>query len=487
MKSITNLWEKTKNVYQDIHKMSKVSELIDYITLQSIEKAAFLLLTIWVLSPLAVMFYNFTIKDMDKSCLIFKQYPESIYWYEILQTIGFLGCILSIIVFAKSILEAKTKKLSVKQYIKNNLFIMFLFFMLFWSILSCVASDNIDISLNGTLYRNDGLITYFAYCGIFCCGYVIRNKRVVQYILELLTISAGVLSVLMLINSKTLNNIFGLTADSSIFNQFNHFAYYLCMSIMCELILFITEKKSTLKLSLRISIFAVIVAALVKNGSLGPYIAVVAGLVSSVILIIKLDKKILKRILVAIGVFIGVTLIMNVSNSHTFSDIKTLERDVYKIASKSSDAGNAGTGRWVLWTNGVRFITEKPIFGYGPDNLGDQYAKVKIGTDRPHNEIIQFAASLGIPAALFYIIAIATHFMVFIKQRKQVSRLQIAILCTLIAYLTSSMFGNTMYYTSPFFFMLLGMSSGMQKLVEEKRAELYIVNEIKFNQKEMAS
>lgn len=466
MKSITNLPEKIKHIYQDIHQMTKVSQLIDYIPMKSIEKVATLLLIIWVLSPIIIMFSNNSIQDVEQSfVLIFKH----TYWYEILQTIGFLGCILNIIVFSKSILKAKNEKLSIKQYLKNNLFLLFLFLMLIWSIFSCVASDNIDISLNGTLYRKEGVITYFTYCGILGCGYVVRNKQFIKRILEFFTLSATALSILMLINSKTLNKLLGLTVHSAVFLQFNHFGYYLCMSLMCVLLLFQMEKKSTSKLMFRIAIFAVITAALVENGALGPYLAVIAGLVCSVILTIWLDKKHLKRILIVVGVFIIVTLIMNVSNGHLYKDIKILGGDISKIANESPDVGKAGTGRWILWMNGLRFIAEKPVFGYGPDNLGYQYAKVNISTDRAHNELIQFAASLGIPAAIFYIIALAAYFIVFLKHKKQVSTLEIGLLCTVIAYLVSSMFGNTMYYTSPFFFMLLGISSGRQKLLDSKK------------------
>lgn len=462
MELIGNICKRIKHIYEDIHKMTKVSELIEYIPSQSIQKVALLLLILWIMSPIAVMLCGLT-QDMNEPTLLFKQYPVSIYWYQILQTIGFLGCILSIIVFSKSILEAKTKNLLVKEYIKNNILTLFLFVMLIWSVFSCLASENIDISFNGTLYRRDGLITYFTYCGIFCCGYIIRNKRFIKYILEFFTITATLLSVLMLINSKYINDLFGLTSDSSVFYQFNHFAYYLCLSLMCSLVLFQTEKKSILKLSIRIAMFAVITAALVKNGSLGPYIAVVFGLIASLILIIRLEKKYLRRILIPLGIFIGVTLVMNISNDHTFSDIKTLETDVFKVVNKSSDVDKAGTGRWILWRNGVRFIGEKPLFGYGPDNLGYQYAKVNVGTDRAHNEIIQYAASLGIPAAIFYIIAIANYYIGFIRNRKLISILEIGMFCAVAAYLVSSMFGNTMYYTSPFFFMILGISAGRQR------------------------
>jgi len=465
LESITNLSKKMKYIYDDIHKMKKVSELIDYIPIKSIEKVATLLLVIWVLSPIIVMFSNCSMQDMEDLDFMFKQIAITTSWYEILQTTGFLGCILGIIIFSKSILKAKTQKISIKQYIKNNLICIFLVLMLFWSIISCLASDNIDISFNGTLYRKEGLVTYFTYYGIFCCGYVVRNKRFIKYILEIFTLVATVLSILTLINSKVLNNFFGLTVNTAVFSQFNHFAYYLCMSLMCALLLFQTEKKSTLKLMFRLTIFAVITSGLVENGALGPYLAVIIGLLFSVILTIWLNKKLLKQTLIAVGIFISITVIMNISNDHTFSDFNTLKGDISKIASEAPDVDSAGTGRWILWMNGLKFISEKPVLGYGPDNLGEQYAKVNISTDRPHNELIQFAASLGIPAAIFYIIAIASYFLVFLKLRKRASTLEIGMLCTVIDYLVSSMFGNTMYYTSPFFFMILGLSAGSQKLL----------------------
>lgn len=480
MKSIINISEKIKNTYKDIHKMTKISELIDYISMQSIEKVAAILLIIWTLSPIIIMFSYTHTQDIEEYFLLTLKH---IYWYQILQTIGFLGCILNIIVFSKSILNAKKERISIKQYLKNNIFSLFLFLMLFWSILSCLISENFEIAFNGTLYRKEGLITYFTYFGILGCGYVIRNKRFIHYIFEFFTLSSTVLSVLMLINSETLNKLFGFSVRSTVFLQFNHLGYYLCMSLMGVLLLFQREKKSIPKMMFRIVIFAIITAALVENGSLGPYLAVMVGLISSVILAIWLNKKLLKRVLMLIGVFMIVTLGMSVSNHHLFMDFKTLGSDISKVVHASPDVGKAGTGRWVLWMNGLRFISEKPIFGYGPDNLGGEYAKVNISTDRPHNEIIQFAASLGIPAALFYIIAIAVHFIVFLKQRKWVSRLEIGILCIVIAYLASSMFGNTMYYTSPFFFMLLGVSAGMQNEVSRK----FLTNTSEIDNKSLAS
>ena len=69
----------------------------------------------------------------------------------------------------------------------------------------------------------------------------------------------------------------------------------------------------------------------------------------------------------------------------------------------------------------------------------------------------------GIPAAILYISALAVHFVKSIRFRKSSSMLMIGLLCCIIAYLGSSIFGNTMYYTTPFFIMVLGLCIPVRK------------------------
>ena len=141
-----------------------------------------------------------------------------------------------------------------------------------------------------------------------------------------------------------------------------------------------------------------------------------------------------------------------------FAEIKNLLFGINSIINSDENAEFAGSGRWRLWVNGIKFVFEKPLFGYGPENLGYRYLMEDIKLDRPHNEIIQFAASLGVPAALFYIAALLIHFRNLFRYRKQASVLCIGLYSVVFTYFVSSMFGNTMFYTSPFYFMILGLS-----------------------------
>ncbi|MDW7656062.1 MAG: O-antigen ligase family protein, partial [Bacillota bacterium] len=199
------------------------------------------------------------------------------------------------------------------------------------------------------------------------------------------------------------------------------------------------------------------------NGSLGPYLAVVAGLVFSGLAAWRLRIPVLGRILTAIGCFIGVTAVMNLLEANLIRDLLRLASDTQHIATGSDKAPSAGSGRWILWTNGLRMALERPLLGYGPDNLGAAYREAGISIDRPHNEFIQIAASLGWPALLLYVSALVSHAINFVRTHKTVSAFECGLFAIVLTYLVSSIFGNTMFYTSPFFFLIFGLSVSFQK------------------------
>ena len=153
---------------------------------------------------------------------------------------------------------------------------------------------------------------------------------------------------------------------------------------------------------------------------------------------------------------------VNLAVGYLGRDLAQLSSDIGNIASGSDKAQSAGSGRWLLWQNGVRFAWERPLFGYGPDNLGARYAVSTASfSDRPHNELIQIAASLGIPAMLFYLSGLIAHLKSFLTLHQRLDRLSIGIFAMIGAYLISSLFGNSMFYTTPFFFLFLGISYGI--------------------------
>ncbi|MDD2534645.1 MAG: O-antigen ligase family protein [Eubacteriales bacterium] len=466
---IMNLKKSLSKVRSDIHQMTRISELIEYVNPLVLEKIAFILLLIWLCLPIYILAYSWKIPLQDPQDQYFTKMMVMSTWYSVLQQIGFLGFLLGLFVFVQNLFKTRQMGLSLRHYIGSRKLPLFLMLLLIWSIFSTIFSTNPALSFTGTGYRKDGLTSYFAYCGLFVLGSLVHNRR---YIKILLTAFAGVSATLMLpFTANWVSEITWMPAfqNPSIFMQFNHLGYYLCLATMAFYILYLSEVRSRWYPLLWLTGFALATASLVLNTAIGPIVAVIGGLMLGNLFYYFLyrqqhNQQIVKRIVIVAGTFILISVLVNLSIGFLGQDISQLSTDLSNIASGSERASSAGSGRWLLWQNGVRFAMEKPLWGYGPDNLGSRYAvSTAAFSDRPHNELIQFAASLGIPAMLFYLAGLAAHLQSFIVQRKKVDEFTIGLFALIGAYLISSLFGNTMFYTSPYFFLFLGISYAIMK------------------------
>ena len=105
------------------------------------------------------------------------------------------------------------------------------------------------------------------------------------------------------------------------------------------------------------------------------------------------------------------------------------------------------------------------LFGNSADtNEKDWSPSLKIVRDavidlhRPHNLIIQLATTSGLPGCILYIIAIGLILARAFKRLNNSNRIYTIVFFAIIAYLISAMFGNSMYYTSPYYFIFLGIT-----------------------------
>ena len=109
----------------------------------------------------------------------------------------------------------------------------------------------------------------------------------------------------------------------------------------------------------------------------------------------------------------------------------------------------------VPWAQTVNLILKRPIFGYGPEGLIGRYTDNC--RDRPNNEYLQRAAFMGIPGLLLYLAALVDLLSHRIKNRSGLPAFVIISGSACIGYALAAFFGNTMYYTVPFYALLLGM------------------------------
>lgn len=431
--------------FNELKQCGTLSEISESVSVSFYEKVIYFFLVFLLLMPVGVMGLSPFI-DSNLNMLMYV-------WGLLVGDIGIVFLIWLVCFLLK------------KPYVQRRRYYIYFACMMIWLFLSTLVNGSEDIVWLGDRYRHEGLFMFFAYGGIFFISTILFQEKYRQKLLYVLITVSLVMSVLTILEFSGLETPF-FSSDkvgySAIFHQFNHFGYYLLMSGMCAAGLFMVEKNLWLKW-FAISSFSIIIATLIINDTFGCYLAMIAGLVFLPVAFILAKKSLKLNYFIPLLLFVTLTIGMNRITGTVDRNMITLSTDITKIVTQDESSGSAGTGRWVLWTNAIEFIKEKPLFGHGLDNLGYLYYPLGVGTDRPHNEYLQHAAQLGIPALIFYLCGLGSIFINALKHRSHLSSTTLVALCAVVAYLVSAFFGNTMYYTTPYFVMFLGMSTKIGK------------------------
>ena len=130
----------------------------------------------------------------------------------------------------------------------------------------------------------------------------------------------------------------------------------------------------------------------------------------------------------------------------------------------------AGSGRVQIWKMTIDAIQDNPILGTGPENLKEHFfttenteflayqKRTGKTVDKAHSEILHIAAVSGIPAAIIFILFLATLFW---KKRRIIFNFNSStILAMCIAvYFLQSLFNISIITVAPLFWVLLGVFS----------------------------
>lgn len=340
-------------------------------------------------------------------------------------------------------------------FVRKNIPIILYFFL---SVLSCLLSEYKFEAFFG--YNFEGLLTFISYLGFFYLGLKL-SKMEVRKIYKRILLVAIILSLFMLLKNDLSYFLFNIPKDTYYFyqgpfDQFNHTAYYLLIVNVISIFMFINEDKKVLYFIINL----IVLYTLVINDTFGVYIAYFLTLIMIVLYyILKKDK--IKEILIVLLSFILVSCLtyrngynIVLHNIHDLLNDTNIiwEQDLQQIQ-------NVGTNRGKLWIYGAKLIFEKPLLGYGFENIKYEYAKYDIQSDKPHNLILELAMHSGIPAMILYVFFIV---LIIIQNLKKISKLNNTIVISLIivmSYLTGSIVGNQTLYVAPYFYIFLGVLS----------------------------
>lgn len=465
-----------KTIIDKINKPINVNSTIPDKMRDFFSRLSFSIILLWVALPSIMVIenvcsylfiYDKNIDDRFLQCQTL--YRTTFYLLGVITVIYALLCIAVILFYRKETLPS----------LKKNNSIVFLSVLLIWSILCTACSGHFFEELTGTFYRNEGLCSYFIYASIFVSVVMIEGTQRRNILIKIFAYLATVISVIIVLQ----NNNVGVIPEvfpgenSGVFFQINHCGYYLAMTILC-LFGFYMNSENTKERVKNLILITIQFYSLCINDTFGCFLAV---LITIPVVYWFYSKRRKNRIedYLPIAVIVGVSILADPSPLGEFT---TLINDILAISKDagSKEADSAGTGRWILWRYAIYKIKERPLLGYGPEglyyNTTDTVINIVknnvtgehlvdntfslasiISTDRPHNEYIQYAAFLGIPGLCLYLASVVSLAIKRIKCIPELNDATLIAIGAMVAYLVSAFVGNTMFYTTPYFFMFFAM------------------------------
>ncbi len=374
------------------------------------------------------------------------------------------------------IMIAEKPKFSLKNFLKNNLELCFLFLALLYTIISTLVQyftnfyliNDRDVLIWGTNYNNEGIITILLYSVLFIACYTLNNdthKKIVLASIIFAAIVVGATMLGILTSGAHLDNDWlSQKLITGVFNNSNHNGYFMCVSAVLSAMLTIYSKKPILTIFWTIT-YIVSSICLLLSQCLGGHIGLVLGLSFMVIVTFLTNRKYSNKIIMVLALGIVIFAVFELTDlSIIFDDYTNIIAGLFNISQDASSdaAGAAGSGRWRLWRGTLDVIGQSPWIGKGLDCYYG-YNAYNPSLDMPHNEYIQLASNVGIPVLILYLAAILTAFFRGLKLRKSVTEMELIGLVTAFTYCVSAFFGNTFTYTYPFFIILFAFGIPRKK------------------------
>ncbi len=451
---------------KQLKQCKTIKEIYQVMGMRPFEIGAVFLLLWWIAVPIISTIEQIFISQnelysMGQVKVVVESYKRNV------ESLGILTIEFSVVyVIGRLILN----KGQIRKKLTQEPWHVFLLLMLGWSCICTVLSDDIKTSLFGTTVRFDGLETYFIYASVYLCGYILVHSNFRNKILPVFAIVSNIVALLVILQDGQ----FGILKEcfvsprAAMFFHFNHTGYYMCMGIACVIGLYLHESKMWLRyfyiLSMALQVYGILV-----NSTFGSYIGACCGLIMGLVFYLRYKGRFSLHLLAPVIVMIFVSVASYLGYVPTSSgedmkvNIQTLFGDFEEISEEGGDATEVGHGRMFLWKQGLKMIGKRPIFGYGPEQI-DQELSVDMWLDRNDNEIIQYGVFLGIPGMLFYLAALLSMFVYQWKNMKKAKEAVLVSAGCVVAYLVSSLFGNTMFYTTPYFFLFLAMAGANYNL-----------------------
>ncbi len=369
-------------------------------------------------------------------------------------TLGIGVVLLALFVTRHFLLDRKP---DAKAFLKGNLPITLFLAFATAMILTTLINGHFDITLFGNAYREEGLFGFLSYIVYFLLVIMNNNPRHKKVWIYTFAASSAIVGAVIVFSCY----LYGTHNSDLIFSHYNHLGYYLVVSSGVSAMLVLTTEKIWQKAVFSLA-FAISVLALIANDTFGCQVAAAAGVLFICVMYSLAKSRFRAVTLLPIAIMLF-SFVFGFATSGTMNSlisanfIQTANDSQAVVHGKEEAEFTTGVSRMILWELGADYISEKWLTGHGADVTGEEMHTLTNDSDRCHCEYMNYAISFGVPATLLYVAAVFAVYLRGLMAKKKLTDINLVGLGAAMFYLVSAAVGNTMFYTAPFLFILLGM------------------------------
>jgi len=343
--------------------------------------------------------------------------------------------------------------------------------------ISTIFSTNIQLSLYGEWQRFEGISALFSYVSLFFFSYRWIRKTQIDKLLHYIIYSSFLVSIYGILQHFLIDflprNAWKLkwTRSYAFFDNPNFFGSYLVIVLGISITIYLivaSKKQASFILLITATHFLALLYSLTRSGWLGLFFIVIFF---TIYIFTKYKQLRIRWTLLLIS-FLFIFLVSNLAeNNYIFMRAGTIVDDAETILQGD---GHAGSSRFYIWKTALPLVkdyfwigsgpdTFAVVFPKNPDELQTYFGNPTIKVDKAHNEYLQMAITLGVPALLVYLAFLyrLISSAIGLIRRKAIDPkgelLIFGLLLTIGGYLVQAFFNISVITVAPFFWIVLGL------------------------------
>jgi O-antigen ligase len=347
--------------------------------------------------------------------------------------------------------------------------------------LSTIFSVNQYVSIYGRLGRQEGLLAFMCYVSIMLFSYKFIPAGMLKKVVPGIAVVSVFVSIYGILQHYFLDFLprtplyYHESRSYGFFDNPNFFGSYLVLVIMLTISVYLSAMKKGHERFYFITL-CLAFAALIFSQTRSGWVGVFFGMVFVSFFVVRKRRNLWRKWLVLISSFALIFIGINFSEKGSvYGRLMTLYSDSYRIVADQSD-GSEGSFRLFIWKKSLPLVPEYFWVGSGPDTFDvvfpddDEKRKVfgEMIVDKAHNEYLQMAITLGVPALAVYL------WLVFVVLRRSFQTVRgfreeekihlYGFISAIIGYLVQAFFNISVVPVAPLFWALLGITAASAEL-----------------------